>query len=273
MGVPELRGVQQAGHHGVRPAQNPRGLPEYQKVPEPHSDDSPRPVHRSLEAVLFDAGNTLVFVDPDRVLAIFAEMGVPTTPESFREAEFAARGHLERVVEEGAAGTEEHVWREYFVTLFRECGVPDGVVEEIGERIRAAHRDEHLWSHVAEDTGPALERLRREGYRLGVVSNADGRVEALLTQTGLHEHFEFVLDSHVVGVEKPDPRIFRAATDRLGVEPGRCLYVGDLYQVDVVGARAAGLRPLLLDPWERLEVDVETIPSVAHLPDYLEGPA
>lgn len=224
-------------------------------------------------AILFDAGNTLVFVDPGRVLGTLEDLGVGATLERFREAEFRARERLGRVVEEGGSGTEDHVWQEYFVTLFRECGVPEEAVAEVGERLQALHEEEHLWSHVPAETAPALERLRDDGYRLAVISNADGRVEALLERAGLHGHFEFILDSHVIGVEKPDPRIFHAATDRLAIKPPECLYVGDLYQVDVIGARAAGLRPLLLDPWGRLDVDVDTIPTVADLPEYLGGGA
>jgi putative hydrolase of the HAD superfamily len=108
-------------------------------------------------------------------------------------------------------------------------------------------------------------------YRLGVVSNADGRVAELLQRLGLAELVEFVIDSHVVGVSKPDPRIFRMGADRFGLEPEQCLYVGDLYAIDVLGARAAGLQPLLLDPFGRLAQwdDVDRIASVAELPEWL----
>ena len=110
------------------------------------------------------------------------------------------------------------------------------------------------------------------GYRVGVVSNADGRVEALFDQVGLTPYVEFVIDSHVVGVAKPDPRIFRMGAERLRLPPEECLYVGDLYAVDVLGARAAGLRPLLLDPFERHADwdDVQRIRSVVELPGWLE---
>jgi FMN phosphatase YigB (HAD superfamily) len=78
------------------------------------------------------------------------------------------------------------------------------------------------------------------------VSNSDGRVAQALESAGLGEHFEVVVDSKLAGVEKPDPRIFRAALDRLGIEPAAALYVGDVYEVDVVGARAAGLDAALI---------------------------
>ena len=81
---------------------------------------------------------------------------------------------------------------------------------------------------------------------MAVVSNADGRVRGLLEAAGLAPHLEFVVDSAEVGVEKPDPRIFHAATEKLGLTPAACAYVGDIYEIDVVGAERAGLTPVLI---------------------------
>lgn len=226
-----------------------------------------------IDAVLFDAGNTLVFVNPHRCLDIYREVGIEACDvRRFREAEGLARAALASKVEEGSAGTESHMWQEYFQTIFRESGVPEPLLQDVAARVKEVHDLEHLWDFVDEDTPGALQAILDAGYRLAVISNADGRVEALLEDRGLTGFFEFVLDSHVVGVEKPDPAIFRAAVDRLGVEPDRCLYVGDLYPVDVVGARRAGLRALLLDPFDALtrHDDVDRIRSVGELPRYLE---
>ena len=73
-------------------------------------------------------------------------------------------------------------------------------------------------------------------------------MRSILTELGLAKHLDFVLDSAEVGVEKPDPRIFRIALERAGVDPAHALYVGDLYSVDVLGARAVGMEAVLLDP-------------------------
>jgi putative hydrolase of the HAD superfamily len=221
-------------------------------------------------AILLDAGNTLLFVDPRRMLDIFADVGgVRADRETFREAEYRARLTLAGAVRDGEKGTESHVWRNYFVTLFRECGVPPERLEPVGERVKEVHDADHLWTHVEEGTQETLAQLREAGHRLAVVSNADGRVEGLLEGAGLRDYFEFVVDSHEDGVEKPDPEIFRVALDRLEVRPSEALYVGDLFPVDVVGARRAGLRTVLLDPLGRQEVDAERIPSVRDLPAYL----
>jgi putative hydrolase of the HAD superfamily len=210
-----------------------------------------------------------VFVDPVRVFQVVSGLGVEPERGAFEAAEQQARLQLVAALSEGARGTEEHVWQGYFLNLLRATGVPPHLEQEANRRLREAHAAENLWTHVAAETPAALRELRDMGYRLGVVSNADGRVEALLRSRGLADYFEFVIDSHVFGVEKPDPRIFRAAVERLALEPRACLYVGDLYPVDVLGARAAGLEALLLDPWDHFDLDVDRIPTVAHLPRYL----
>lgn len=231
---------------------------------------SDRGAAADVEAVLLDAGNTLLFADPRRLLPLVRELGgVEAGPERFSEAERTARRRLVQRVEEGHRGTEPGLWAEYFRTMLRECGVADHRIEEVGRRIAAEHEERHLWSHVERGTTDALEALRSGGYRLAVISNADGRVEGLLEETGLRRHFEFVLDSGVVGVEKPDPRIFELAVRRLELEPRRCLYVGDLHPVDVVGARAAGLAAVLVDPFDAVEAPVDRIASVRELPEYL----
>lgn len=224
-----------------------------------------------LRGVLLDAGNTLVFPDPWRIRRVLAEHGTEASPELFREAEREARLALSVAVGERATGHEDQFWRDYFTAIFKRTGVPPEAVGRVGDALRALHATDHLWSHVAEGTEDALRAVREAGYRLGVVSNADGRVEALLEDRGLTPLVEFVIDSHVVGVSKPDPRIFRMGVERLGLAPEEVLYVGDLYAVDVLGARAAGLRAVLLDPFDALgRWDVDRIPTVRALPEYLE---
>ena len=99
-----------------------------------------------------------------------------------------------------------------------------------------------------DETAEALGLIRAAGLIAAVISNSNGSVRAILDGLGLGAYLDFVLDSSEVGVEKPDPRIFRLALERSGLGPGQAIYVGDLYSVDVLGARAAGLAAFLLDP-------------------------
>jgi putative hydrolase of the HAD superfamily len=89
-----------------------------------------------------------------------------------------------------------------------------------------------------------------------MISNSNGWVERLVTESGLRPYFQFVVDSRLVGVEKPDPRIFQIALDQIGIGSAEALYIGDLYSIDVVGPRAAGMGAILLDPaglWDQVD--------------------
>jgi len=226
---------------------------------------------RRHDAVLFDAGNTLVFVDGRRVHTILREHGAEVDPHEFQELEREARIHLSRAMGEQATGDDEQVWRDYFLTLISGSGVPTARMVDAGEEIRRSHEARHMWTWVREGTADAIAAVRGRGYRTAVVSNADGRIEALLEDRGLAEHMEFVIDSEVVGVQKPDARIFQMAVERLSLPAERVLYVGDLYAVDVLGARGAGLEALLLDPFDAFGhlQDVARIPHVLELPEWL----
>jgi putative hydrolase of the HAD superfamily len=153
--------------------------------------------------------------------------------------------------------------------LFTGAGVPAARMGEVAHCLQRLHEEWHLWSRTAPGTLDALDRLRAAGLRLAVVSNSDGRVEEALEAAGLRDRFEVVLDSALVGVEKPDPAIFRAALAALGVAPAEALYVGDLYEVDVVGARAAGMQAALLATGETPGADCRRFESLVALADDL----
>lgn len=113
-----------------------------------------------------------------------------------------------------------------------------------------------LWSKVLPGSRQALELLQRVGCQTIVVSNSDGNVERRLSDFGLRDLLNGVVDSALVKVEKPNPGIFRHALAMANVSPYQALHVGDLYSVDVQGARAAGMFPVLVDPfdnWTRVE--------------------
>ncbi len=200
--------------------------------------------HLPLQAVLFDAGNTLLFLDHARMAtAVAAALGVPLTGPRLAAGARAASRTLER-----GGATDRERSAAYLEALFLEAGIPADRLGEVRACLARLHGERHLWSGIAEDAHDALTRLRDAGLRLGVVSNSDGRVEEALEVAGLRPYFEVVMDSTLAGVEKPDPAIFVSALEALGVEPAAALYVGDLYEVDVLGARAAGMDAVLLLP-------------------------
>ncbi len=217
---------------------------------------------RALRAVLFDAGNTLVFLDYARLAeGVGAALGLPLTSAGLsRHASAAARAM------EVTGGTDQDRAAAYLETLFTLGGVPAQRLGEVRSCLGRMHRERHLWSAVAEGSGESLARLRAAGLRLGVVSNSDGRVEQALQAAGLREYFDVVMDSALLGVEKPDPRIFQAALRALGVTPEEALYVGDLYEVDILGANAAGISAVLLwQPESGSPPDCRTVVSIEAL--------
>jgi putative hydrolase of the HAD superfamily len=197
---------------------------------------------QAVRAVLFDAGNTLVFLDYARMAqGVGAALDLPLTAEGLASHSSDASAAMEL-----ASGSDQERAAAFLEALFRFGGVPADRMAEVRNCLARMHRERHLWCSIEERTPDALGRLRAAGLRLGVVSNSDGRVEHALREAGLRDYFDVVIDSSLIGLEKPDPRIFLAALDALGVRPDEALYVGDLYEVDVVGARAAGIEAVLL---------------------------
>jgi putative hydrolase of the HAD superfamily len=207
------------------------------------------------------------------MVEIFRAEGVEVDMPTFRRAELAARRKLHERIDEGNSGTEPELWQDYFAELYDRSGVPERTVAGVSDRSRKAHAEEHLWTYALPETGGALESLKAAGYRLGVISNADGRMDGALVRAGVRKHFEFVIDSGVIGVEKPDAEIFHAGCEAMDLRPAECLYVGDLFPVDYLGATAAGLGAVLLDPLEIHGTRAVTVKELREVEGWLATPA
>jgi HAD superfamily hydrolase (TIGR01509 family) len=235
------------------------------------SVDLPSP--ESVRTVLLDAGGVLVRPDFERVATALRERGVDAEAATLRAAEAPAKREVDRPAGEGLATDEERGFV-YFNLLLRRAGIARSDATDAALAELKAWHDRHcLWEEVPEGVEGALRRLRASGRRLAVVSNSNGTVRLLLERLGFLDLFEEVLDSAVEGVEKPDPRIFRLALERLGVAPGEALFVGDIYHVDVVGGRGAGLRVVMVDETGLYgDADCPRVRSLAELADHLVPP-
>ena len=121
-------------------------------------------------------------------------------------------------------------------------------------------------SIVPDDVRRALPQLKETGYILGVISNRDKPFQDLLRDHGIDEFFEFSLAAGEVNSFKPDPEVFEHGLRRVNLLPNEAIYVGDNYYADVVGARRAGLQPILYDPLNVFpDVDCATIKSFDEL--------
>lgn len=204
-----------------------------------------RPRIRPVDAVLFDAGGTLIHVDGERLCAA---VGVEWAEVDFQAAENAAVAAVQSLVRANPSSTDAERLPLFLETILAGLGIAPAERGHAAGQVIAEHRRSNLWSRAYPEAPAALATLASRGYRMGVISNADGRVRRLLEQAGLSTYFELVLDSAEVGLEKPDRRIFLAAAERLGLPPASCAYVGDIYEIDFVGARSAGLEAVLIGP-------------------------
>jgi putative hydrolase of the HAD superfamily len=205
-----------------------------------------------IRAVLFDAGNTLIRMDYGAIAAELARHGVGVTPEAVQRAEWTARVRLDTDLFAPATGfsTETPTTADrYTRCLLEELGVSDArVAAAVVEWRRVYNAPVGLWTVAEPEAAAALALVRDAGLVAGVVSNSNGTIRRILEELDLARRLDFILDSREEGLEKPDPRFFALALARAGVAPEEAAYVGDLYSVDVLGARRAGIRAVLMDP-------------------------
>jgi HAD superfamily hydrolase (TIGR01509 family) len=201
----------------------------------------------ALETVFLDAGGVLLYPNWWRVSEALAKHGVAVSPEALMRADPAARRELDDMGVIGGTTDATRGWL-FFDLVLAQAGTArsDATAAALAD-LHKYHRASNLWEYVPPDVVPALEALRAHGLRLVVVSNANGTLLAHMERLGLTARFDCILDSHDEGVEKPDPRFFEIALARSGARKDTTIHVGDLYHVDVVGARSAGLRAVLLD--------------------------
>jgi HAD superfamily hydrolase (TIGR01509 family) len=211
------------------------------------------PANPVMRAVFFDAGNTLLRMNYAVIAAELGGHGFHVTPDAVQRAEWRARVRLDdEVLSRSGPGdsTENRSTAERYLSyLLDGLGVTDPVI--VGQIVawrRAYNPPVGVWNSLDPDAAQALAAVRRAGLRAAVISNSNGSVRSILESFGLAGHLDFVVDSAEEGVEKPDPRIFELALARARVAPGEAVYIGDLYSIDVRGARAAGMRAVLLDP-------------------------
>ncbi len=223
-----------------------------------------------IRAVLLDAGHTLLEGRPswfeiwEEALAAF---DVPLDREVLQRAYAQATDLLAQIPPDQIDAEVERRFLREMVTHLQVPGREEELVDRM-HRILAQVRPEYTpYPEVPE----VLEELRRKGYRLAVVSNWEPDLPDVLGRVGLLEAFDAVVASAVVGAAKPDPRIFRVALETLKVEPRAAVHVGDSYEADVQGARAAGIHPVLLDRDHVYQkADVPLIRTLRELPPLLE---
>ncbi len=206
-----------------------------------------------LEAVFFDVGNTLLYPFPsvsEVCRQVLAQAGHVRDLASIDELiPLVDQYYEDRYREDDTFWTDEAetsaVWVGMYGLLCRRLGIAEDA-EKLARRVYEEFGAAGRW-HPYDDVVRTFARLTERGLRIGIVSNWDSRLGALVSGLGLDAFVTEVLSSADVGLRKPDPRIFELACERLDVAPTRAAHVGDHYYADIVGARAIGMKAVLID--------------------------
>jgi len=226
-----------------------------------------------IDTLFLDAGGVLVYPNWARVAETLSRHGVVVGAKALGAVDPRVRRELDTAHVQTT--TDHSRGQVYFDRILELAGVTlsaatDAALADLG----AYHSEHNLWEHVPEEVVPALRSLRDSSLRLAVVSNSNGTVRAKLGRLGLAPFFDVIVDSTEEAVEKPDPRIFAIALERMGARAASTVHVGDLYHVDVVGARAAGLRAVLFDSAGLYpDADCPRVASLAALAEWLAADA
>ena len=228
-----------------------------------------------IKAVFFDAGNTLLLPHPsveEVCLEILARHGYHPSPVDLqRGLEISEHYYEERYWSDDTFWASEKeaaaMWSEMYALVMGEVGVDDAPA--MGRLLYDEFGNGERWT-LYPDVLPAMGELHTMGLRMGIVSNWDARLPGLCHHLGLSRYLDFVISSANLGRIKPEASIFDSALGRVGVEAAEAVHVGDHYYADVLGARAAGIYPILLDRWaSSSNPDCTVITSLSELPGLL----
>jgi HAD superfamily hydrolase (TIGR01509 family) len=217
---------------------------------------------RDVDLLCLDAGNTVIFLDHARLADLVAEVGHAVTAEVLVRTE----GEAKRLAESGGlvdvAWTCAIAWGKMVGTIATCAGLDPSRVPALLDAAWVVHEAKNLWCKVPEGLGDALDAVRARGVKVAIISNSEGMLDRLFRDLDILRHFDRVVDSGKVGVEKPDPRIFKIAMKEFGVPATRTLHLGDVFATDILGARAAGIRYGLIDPFGHYEGKHPDVPRV-----------
>ncbi len=190
--------------------------------------------------IFFDVGNTLLFPNRARMLA-----PIPSTQHPSLERWQALERRTKQEFDSGMMGgkVDHGFWWTFHTYLLQELHALD---DDVRNALVENTQNSANWDQILPETRQALERIKQQ-YGIAVISNADGRIDAVLRRCGICDCFDSITDSGIVGHEKPHPAIFEAALREMKAQPSESLYVGDVYSVDYMGARNAGMDAVLFD--------------------------
>ncbi|MDO8527260.1 MAG: HAD-IA family hydrolase [Deltaproteobacteria bacterium] len=223
---------------------------------------------KTPKVIFFDAGNTIFYFDSLFLKKELAKINIPLDAEKMDAVHPQASRNLGRLI-----NIIPEYWERYRVShfhWFELAGMPKEHFAPALEVLRY-HSERYLfWCHFPIAIRQMLVDFKKQGIKLGIISNAEGQVATQVRHLEAESIFDTVIDSHVVGVAKPDPKIFEIALESVKEKPEEAWHVGDMYETDVAGARAAGLTPILFDAHDHYpQADCIRITQMLQLKDIL----
>lgn len=202
-----------------------------------------------VKAIFFDLGDTLASTDPPylhRIAQAMREAGLDITNEEL-ERVYAKADYKLYLKHKQQGGITPRDYRKWFLPLLYESLLPEDEIYEFRQNVRAALSRIDFGRVALPGAADLLDHLKGKGYRLGVISNNDGRAEEKCDEVRIREYFDVILDSTKVDMIKPDSRIFTHALDTLNISSGEAIHIGDMYGADVLGGINAGLDVIWLN--------------------------
>lgn len=203
-----------------------------------------------IRGVFFDAGNTILFPDYDIYRRIVAELGGDASYDDVVAAEAHARAAFDDAVSRAPGKNVHGFWPVFYEPFYEKLGLSAKAIPVAIANTKAANDiDPGIWRVPVDGFKGVMDSLDERGIVTGIISNSDGRLDRRMHKIGIRDRFSFLIDSHDIAISKPDARIFEEALKHAPLPPDEVIYVGDYYEVDVVGARGAGMHAALFDPY------------------------
>ncbi len=206
-----------------------------------------------VTAIFFDFYNTLASHQPPRekvYAEICREMGIQAEPKklflSLSDADLYMRQESNRLPLDKRSDQERlDFYIKYVTKILKGAGID--VSQDVALQI-IPRLQKHKWElRVYDDTLPTLQKLKEQGLLTGLISNVIQDMDVTFSRLGLQPYLDLKTTSGEVGYDKPNPEIFLAALDKAKLQPEKTIYVGDQYEIDVVGARSVGMQAVLID--------------------------
>lgn len=225
-----------------------------------------------IKAVFFDWFNTLARYDPPREelhSKLLGEFGISVSPRDMMAGLLAADKFFyaestRTPVQKMSPKEQADFYLRYGEILFQaaKLKIDNKLLSQIIRRWPEMQRQMHFV--LFEDVLATMALLKKDNFTIGLLTNATRRAVSVNTELGLQPFLDFIVTSEEAGVEKPDPAIFRLALDKAGVKADEAVHVGDQYEIDIAGARATGIKPVMIDRYD-LYPEVKDCPRIRSL--------